>query len=363
MDSLTFLYILIAVLIFCVIIIIHELGHFAAAKLCGIKVNEFSLGMGPKLFSWGRGETKYSLRALPVGGFVSMEGEDDSSSDPRAFRNKKVWQRLIVVLAGAVMNLVLGFLILIILTASSDVIISTTVAEFYPAVDSETGESTPALSNSTGLMEGDRIVRVNGMRIYTDTDISYQFQVDEDAVFDMTVIRDGQRVELPAVEFRRSVLEDGSSYIHIDFSVVGERVTPASVISYSSGKFVSVARIIWLSLTDLIKGKYSINDLSGPVGIVGAIGDVVSSTQEGIPVSQMLQDLFSFVAFITINVGIFNLLPVPALDGARALFLVIEAIRRKPIKPEHEGLVHFIGMAALLIVMLLVTVSDISELF
>ena len=348
------LYILIAILIFGIIIMIHELGHFTVAKLCGIKVNEFAIGMGPKIISWGKNETKYSWRALPIGGFVSMEGEDDASDVPRAIRNKKVGQRLLVVLAGAIMNLVLGFILLVIITACSDAIVTTTVAQFY---------TDDAASHMSGLEVGDEIIKVNGMRVYTDTDISYQFQTDEDMVFEMTVRRNGEIVTLPNVKFDSTVLEDGTRSLVIDFIVYGEEVTPGSVLSYASRKFVSVARMIWLPLADLIQGKYSINDLLGPVGIVGAIGQVVGTTEQGVAVSEMLSNLCYFVAFITINVGIFNLLPIPALDGSRAVFLIIEGIRRKPIKPEHEGMVHLIGMAALLLLMVVVTVSDITKLF
>ncbi len=350
----TFLYIVIAILIFGVIIIIHEAGHFAAAKSCGVRVNEFSVGMGPKLFGWGKGETKYNLRALPIGGFVSMEGEDEFSSDPRAFGNKPVWQRLIIVCAGAAMNLVLGFVILIIATSFSDGITTTKVAGFY-------SEDSP--SHLSGLEVGDEITRVNGMRVFCDTDISYQFQIDEDRTFEMTVIRNGEKLILPSVKFDGSAADDGTSSLVIDFYVLGEKVNPLSVISYSARKFVSVGRMIWLSLYDLIRGRYTINDLSGPVGIVGAIGDVVGSTAHGVPIGEMLLNLLNFVVFITINVGIFNLLPIPALDGARAFFLIIEAIRRKPIKPEHEGLVHFVGLMLLFGLMIVVTFLDIKKLF
>lgn len=340
------------------IIMIHEFGHFIVAKLCGIKVNEFSLGMGPKIVSWGKGETKYSWRAFPIGGFVSMEGEDDNSSDPRAFRQKKVWQRLLVVLAGAFMNLVLGFVLIIIVSSCTGSLATTTIAEFDK---SYTENNAP--SHMSGLEAGDRIVKVNGMRVYTDTDIAYQFGVDDDGIFEMTVVRNGQTVTLPAVTFDYDINEEGERNLHIDFSVYGEKPTFGSVISYSSRKFVSVARMIWLSLADLIKGRYSINDLSGPVGIVGSIGEVVGTVEKGINIGELLANLASFVVFITINVGIFNLLPIPALDGARAVFLIIEGIRRKPLKPEHEGMVHLIGMAALLILMVIVTVSDVIKLF
>ena len=348
------LYILVAVLIFGIIILIHEFGHFAVAKACDIKVNEFAIGMGPKIFSFGKGETKFSLRAIPMGGYVSMEGEDEDSADPRAFNRKKVWQRLLVVLAGAAMNLILGFVILIIVTSFSDAIVTTQIAKFA---------TEDALSHATGLEIGDEIIRVNGMKIYCDTDISYQFQTDEDLTFEMVVKRGGEKVTLPAVQFESTEYEDGTRSLHIDFIVVGEKVNPLTVIEYSSKKFVSVARMIWLSLRDLLTGKYGLNDLSGPVGIVGAIGDVVGSTQHGVPFADMLANLASFVVFITINVGIFNLLPVPALDGSRAIFLIIEGIRRKPLKPQVEGMIHMIGMLLLIGLMIVVTISDIFKLF
>lgn len=350
----TAVYIIVAILVFGIIIIIHEAGHFAAAKACGVKVNEFAIGMGPKLVSWGKGETKYSIRILPIGGYVSMEGEDEESHDPRAFGRKPVWQRLIIVCAGAIMNLFLGFVILIIVSSFSDAITTTRIAEFY-------SEDSP--SHVSGLEVGDEIVRVNGMRVFCDTDISYQFQMDEDRTFEMVVIRNGQKVTLPAVHFDGMTAEDGISSLVIDFFVVGEKVNPLTVISYSSRKFVSVARMIWLSLFDLIRGRFSINDLSGPVGIVGAIGDVVGSTSHGVAFGEMILNLMSFVVFITINVGIFNLLPIPALDGARAFFLIIELIRRKPIKAEHEGMIHFIGLMLLFGLMIVVTVFDIMKLF
>ena len=348
------LYIIVAVLIFGIIIIIHEAGHFTAAKACGVKVNEFSLGMGPRLFGWGSGETKYSLRLFPIGGYVSMEGEDEASGDPRAFNRKPVWQRLIIVCAGAFMNLVLGFVILIIVTSFEDGITTTRVAGFY---------SDDSPSHVSGLEVGDEIVRVNGMRVFCDTDISYQFQLDEDRTFEMTVLRGGQKVTLPAVHFDGETLEDGTKSLAIDFYVQGEKVAPLSVLSYSCRKFVSVARMIWLSLFDLIRGRYTINDLSGPVGIVGEIGKVVGSTAEGVAVGDMILNLMYFVVFITINVGIFNILPIPALDGARALFLVIEMIRRKPVKPELEGTIHFVGLMLLFGLMIVVTFFDIRKLF
>lgn len=348
------LYILVALIVFGIIIIIHEAGHFTAAKIFGVKVNEFSIGMGPKIARWGKGETKYCIGAVPIGGYVSMEGEDENSNDPRAFNLKPAWQRLIIICSGAFMNLVLGFLLLILATSFSDGITSTKVAEFY---------SDDSPSHLSGLEAGDEIVKVNGLRVFCDTDISYQFQLDEDRTFEFEVIRDGQRLTLPAVHFDGRETDDGSIGLVIDFYVVGEKVTPASVLSYSGRKFVSVGRMIWLTLFDLIRGRYKINDLSGPVGIVNAIGSVVGETAQGVALGDMLIDLVNFVIFITINVGIFNLLPIPALDGARAIFIIIELIRRKPLKPEVEGMIHFAGFVLLMGLMLVVTVFDILKLF
>lgn len=347
-------YIIVAVIVFGLIIMIHEAGHFTVAKLCGVRVNEFSIGMGPKIVRKRIGDTDYCIGAVPLGGYVSMEGEDENSSDPRAFNRKPVWQRLLIVCAGAFMNLVLGFVILLIATSFSDGITSTKVAKFYE-------ETAP--SHMSGLEAGDEIIRVNGLRVFCDTDISYQFQLDKDRTFEMEVIRDGKKIILPAVKFDGTTYEDGTQGLVIDFMVQGEKVTPLSVLSYSSRKFVSVARMIWLTLFDLLRGRYGINDLSGPVGIVGAIGDVVGETAKGVAFGDMLLDLLNFTVFITINVGIFNLLPIPALDGARAFFLIIELIRRKPMKPEHEGAVHFIGFMLLMGLMAVVTVLDILKLF
>lgn len=349
----TVIYILVAILVFGVIIIIHETGHFIAAKSFGVKVNEFSIGMGPRLFGWGKGETAYSLRLLPIGGFVSMEGEDDASPDPRAFGQKPAWQRLIIICAGAFMNLVLGFIVLVVVTSFSGGITTTEVAGFF--------EDT-APSHQSGLEVGDKIIKVNGMSVFCDADISYQFQIDEDRTFEMTVIRGGEKLVLPEVTFDGTVSEDGGSGLVIDFYVVGEKVNPFTVLSYSGRKFVSVGRMIWLSLFDLIRGRFTINDLSGPVGIVGAIGDVVGSTAKGVAFGEMILNLMSFVVFISINVGIFNLLPIPALDGARAFFIIVEMIRRKPIDPRREGLVHFVGLVLLFGLMAVVTVLDIIKL-
>jgi len=344
--------ILVAILIFQCIIVIHELGHFIVAKLCGVKVNEFSIGMGPAIIKKQKGETLYSWRAFPVGGYCAMEGEDSESDDNRSFNKKPVSRRVMIVLAGIVMNLILGFLLLVIYTVITAPITSTTVSKF----DNEN-----ARSHVTGLEVGDEIVSVNGMHIFTDMDLSYQFQNDSDSVFDMVVIRNGEKVELKDVAF--DVKDDK---MHIDFFVKPEDANFFSVTSYAFRHTVTDGRLIYITLIDLIRGKYSIRDLSGPVGIVDVIGDVIeneTNTEKGIDWKGLFEQLISLAAFLTINIGLFNLLPLPALDGGRLIFLIIEAIRGKPVPPEKEGMVHFIGLAAMLLLMAVITVSDVLKLF
>ena len=343
--------IIFALVIFEVIIIIHELGHFIVAKACGVKVNEFAIGMGPAIIKKQKGETLYAWRLLPIGGYCSMEGEDAESADNRAFCKKSVPKRMAIVVAGIVMNLILGYILLVIHTAWTAPITSTTISWFEEN----------AKSQSTGLQIGDESVKVNGMRIFTPTDLSYQFQNDEDSVFDMTVVRDGKKVELENVTFTTD-----NETMHIDFRVQPVEATVGTVLSSSLKQTASDARLIYISLVDLVQGKYSIRDLSGPVGIVDTIGEVIegqTDEETGIDWTSLVQTMLSLGAFITINIGLFNLLPLPALDGGRLIFLIIEAIRRKPVPPEKEGMVHFIGLAALMILMVVVTVSDVLKLF
>ena len=344
--------ILIAVLVFFVIVVLHELGHFTVAKLCGIKVNKFAVGMGPAILKKQKGETEYSVRLFPIGGFCAMEGEDDLSSDPRSFANKPVWQRMLVVFAGPVMNLFLGFLLILITTLLYGVLGNLTVAEFR--TNPETEECI-AMSAETGLQQGDTILKINGMRILTDTDLSYKLSTNEDDTMEVVVRRNGEKITLPAVTFRNKLNDT-----RLDFYVERVELNPLNVIQYSFLDTISTARLIWSSLRDLVTGKYGFHDLSGPIGIVTSIGE---AAQYGETFKQHLESVLGLASFITINVGIFNLLPIPALDGARLVFLVVEGIRRKPIPPEKEGMVHFAGMALLFLLMIAVTFQDILRLF
>lgn len=340
-----------AILIFEIIIVIHEFGHFIVAKKNGVKVNEFAIGMGPAIFKRQRGETLYALRAFPIGGYCAMEGEDSESEDGRAFCKKSPLRKISIVIAGIVMNLILGFVLILINVCISGPITSTTISAF----------DENAASNKTGLQEGDKIVSVNGMRIFTANDISYQFMNDTDGVFDMVVKRDGKKVHLDAVAFEKT-----KDSLHIDFLVKPIKLNPATAISHSFKSTLTYSRLIYISLFDMIRGKYSLNDLSGPVGIVEQIDEVIDSqtTEEsGIDWKSLSQNMLTMGGFISINIGLFNLLPLPALDGGRLIFLIIELIRRKPVNPEHEGMVHFVGLVLLMLLMLVITVSDVTKIF
>lgn len=330
---------------FSLLIVVHELGHFFAAKLNGIRVNEFALGMGPKIlkFHIGKGETEYTLRLFPIGGMCAMEGEDELSVDSRAFSQKKVWQRITVVIAGPVMNILIGFILLLVMLAPESYFSSTTIKVF----------DENSVAQASGLQVGDQITAVNGSRIYVDSDFSFQVLRDSDGVVDLTVVRGGQKMQLPNVNFMKAD-ESGQQKVTFDFKVEGIKNTPLSLIKQTALKTVSIVKMVISSVFDLITGHFGISDLSGPVGTASAIGQ-----------SAMMgwSSFLSMVCFITINLGVFNLLPIPALDGSRLVFLLIEAVRRKPIKPEYEAYVHFAGFILLMGLMVVVTFHDITRLF
>ena len=346
----TILTVLAAILCFGIIIMIHEAGHFFVAKKSGIRVLEFSIGMGPAIFSKKKGETKYSLRALPIGGYCAMEGEDDNSDDPRAFRKAPVWKRMLVTVAGAVMNLILGFVLIVVVVCMDSAITSTTIASFR---ENEAGES---ISTSVQwLQRDDRFISINGLRIFTAQDISYALQNDDCDTFTVVVERGGQRVTLENVQFLNTETQG-----MLDFYVYGQKKTLKNVIVYSGRQFASTARLIWISLRDLISGKYGFHDLSGVVGIIDSTTEIVSMSET---LHDKAMSLFDLMSFITINVGIFNLIPFPALDGGRLVFLILEAIRRKPIPAKVEGTIHFAGLAALMLLMVAITFQDVLKIF
>lgn len=335
--------IIIAVLFFGFIIAIHEFGHFICAKLSKVKVNEFSIGMGPAIFKKKGKETQYSLRLLPIGGYVSMEGEDGESDAPGAFGNAPTWKKIIIVVAGATMNLILGYVIICIMLSTQPLVGTKKIAKF----------ADNATSVSYGLQEGDEFYKINGTRVYSSYDVSFLMMRDDDGVIDFVVKRNGEKKEVNGVKFATSDY-NGTTVINYDFSIVGQKPTFLNVISGGFKSTASFARMIWLSLFDLVTGHYGLSQLSGPVGTVSVIAETASSGN--------MDSVLLLFAFITVNVGVFNLIPIPALDGGRLFFLLVELVRRKKINPKYEGYVHAAGMAVLLLLMVAVTFNDIVNL-
>ncbi|MBQ8962047.1 MAG: site-2 protease family protein [Ruminococcus sp.] len=346
--------IIIALLIFGLIVTVHEFGHFICAKASNIKVLEFSIGMGPKLLQRRKGETAYSLRALPVGGYCAMAGEDEITDDERGFRSAKLWKRMIVLVAGAAMNFVLGFVLLIAMVCMMTDVPTTVVSGFAGYKDDAGQVHYTARSLETGLMDGDRIISMDGTRIFSVLDLNYMFATTTVSTHDLVVRRDGKRVELPDVEFYNE--NTGGTQ---DFGLDYKSKTPLTVTRSAGEFFMSMGHIVGMSLKQMVTGKLSKDDVSGPVGVVSAISETAKESESAL---DAVFNLIYMAALITINVGIFNLLPIPGLDGGRLLFCFIELIRRKPVKPEHEGYVHLAGMALLFGIMIFATYNDIARL-
>lgn len=340
---------LVAIFFFGVIIFIHELGHFTFAKIFKVRVNEFAIGMGPVLFKFNKGETQYSIRLFPIGGYVSMEGEDEDSDDSAAFNKKPAWQRAIILCAGAVLNLVLGLVLMAVIISSSEGDIG------VPKIAQFIGENPQ--SQAHGLQVGDKIKAINGNKVYTTYDINFFMMRDKDAIMDFTVERDGEIVQLRSVKFETQEIE-GMQVVIYDFKIIGVEKSFGTVLKYSVLDSLSIARMVWLSLFDLVTFQFSLNDLSGPIGTMEIIADTASQATK-----TDYTGLLTIMAFITINVGVFNLLPLPALDGGRLFFVIIEAIRRKPIPQKYEAMVHGIGIVLLLTLMVVITFNDIIKLF
>lgn len=381
-----------AVFVFSAVIAIHEFGHFMVAKLCGVQVNEFSIGMGPVLWKRVRKGTQYSIRALPVGGFVALEGEEspeskqaeenlsvvsDDSSPSRGAKadagkpdlpplsgevaeptgsdgevspsgiplnEAPVWQRALIMLAGAGMNFVLGFVVMaILITAQSEPITSKVL---YQVEEN-------ALCGQTGLQAGDKILAVNGRRCFVANDILYELMRTEDYTADFTVLRDGKKVELPGVQFDTWQDDKGETHMSLGFTVYGIKKTPLNVLKEAGNSVLYYGRIIFASLSDLLRGRESINDLSGPVGIVTAIGQAASYGW---------QDLLEMLALITVNVGIFNLLPFPALDGGKVVFLLIEGVTGHAVPEKIQSGLIVAAFALLFGLMIFATYNDILRL-
>ena len=339
------LYILLAVLMFGFLIFIHEFGHYSAARIFRVSIREFAIGMGPKLLSRVSRKTgiRYSLRALPIGGYVAMVGEDEESDDPGALCAKPVWQRIIITAAGAAMNLLVGFLVMTVLVSTSSALGGTVVADFFDG----------ATSPQYGLQVEDRILKIDGTRVHTATDLVYTIMHDARGPVDVTVERAGETLVLQDVQFP-NFTEAGHIYGDRDFYVYAVEKNIATVAHQAFWQSANTVQMIWDSLYDLVFGEYTVEDMSGPVDVMQAITEAAEAGSYNLG--------FMFV-FISVNLGIFNLLPVPALDGGRLVFQLIELIFRRPLNRTVEGYIHFAGIMLLMLLMVFVTFQDISRIF
>ena len=348
------MYIIIAILAFGVLIAVHELGHFAAAKACGVKVNEFSIGMGPAIFKKQGKETLYALRCLPIGGYCAMEGEDEDSGDERAFTRQKAWKRAIILVAGAAMNFIMGFIIVAILYSGAQGFVNNRVVE--------TVDGFKYAEN--GIEPGDTIYSIDGHRVYYSSDFS-TYMSRSDGTVDMVVIRDGEKVLLKdyALSPENYIEEDGSESYRYGITFGVNDGTFFEKLRYSAYTSYNFVRMVWMGLSDLVTGAAGLRDMAGVVGIVSTINDV---GQQSASTGIAIQNIAYLVAFIAVNLAVMNLLPIPALDGGRVFFLIItaiiEKISKKKIDPKYEGYVHAAGMVALLGLMAVLVVNDIVRI-
>lgn len=378
---------IVSILMFLVMISLHEFGHFIVAKLLNFKVDEFSIGMGPAIFKKKKGETQYSIRALPLGGYCKFEGEDEECNDnPRAFSNQKPWKRLLVLFAGGLFNIILGFTIFLVIVPSTSPArtntIDTVVEHSY--------------IQQVGIVPGDEIIKINGKRVdfYNDITLYTQnFKKDEKAT--VTVSRNGEKIDYSFTPTEqivettytengvqvKSTINGHTTENFVDYSdevlknneIIGQTQTATRYIigftpvlkdinifnvwgeAVNETKFV--VKLVYQSFWQMITGKIGVKEMSGPVGIVTEVNNAVNSG------TNSWLYVLNLVALLTINLGVFNLLPVPALDGARILFVLIEMVRRKPIPPEKEGIVHGVGMLLLLSFIVFISFHDIMRLF
>ena len=342
-----------AILLFSILIFAHELGHFAAAKLSGVQVNEFSMFMGPALWKKQVGETLYAIRLVPIGGYCAMEGEDEDTDNPRSFQKAAWWKRLIILLAGAAMNFVFGVILMIAIYLPAQQVVAPIIASF---------ESFSTVDGEDGLQVGDCIVELDGEKIYVQPDFSMILDLNPGEVHDLVVERSGKRVFLDdfRVERHEVTMEDGTTQMLFGMNFTLQDLTLGGKIRYAWNQCLDTVRMVRLSLTMLFNGQAGIKDLSGPVGIVQQMSVVAEDSPTAI---DALLNMLYFGAFIAINLAVMNLLPIPALDGGRVVGLLIttavEAITKKKIDSKYEGYLHGAGMIFLLALMAVIMFKDI----
>ncbi len=335
--------IILAILVFCLLITAHEFGHFITAKMFGVTVHEFAIGMGPAIFKKQGRETLYSVRAIPIGGFCKMEGEDEQSENEGAFNNKNRLQKIIILAAGAFMNLVTGFLIFVIIMFQSQQIRISKVEDVM--------ENYPAYGV---LQPGDEITKVNGVRVYTNSELGTEISRNGENEATLTVKR-GSEIK----NINLTPKKDEKGQLLVGIKTAAKDLNFGNRFFYAYRNTQSFAKLILVSVGDLVTGKVGLNNLSGPAGIVQEIGNAAQTSQQ----QQSAIPFLTFIAFITINLGVFNLLPIPALDGGRIFFVLVSAVIRRDIPPEKEGIVHFIGLILLFGLIIYATGNDLTRIF
>ena len=352
-----FLYILLAILLFGVLIAVHEFGHFLTAKLLGVKVNEFAIGMGPALWSKRKGETLYALRAFPIGGYCAMEGEDEDTGDPGAFTRQAGWKKIIILCAGSFMNLVLGLVITVVLFLGISQARAPVITQFADGFQ---------LQGADGLMEGDRIVSVDGHGIWVYADVQTYLSRNGGEGVDLIVERDGERVTLNDFPMLRYdyVYENGTYH---GFGLIFGQVDDLSVperMAQGWAQTFDFARIVWLSLSDLVTGRVAVSELSGVIGVVDVVSEVGADSES---VAEGVQNVFYFMALIAVNLAVMNMLPIPALDGGRVFFVLLNGliytVSRRRIPERYEGYVHAGAFVLLLVLMAAVALHDVWNIF
>lgn len=323
-----------AIIMFCLLIFIHELGHFMAAKACGVKVNEFALGMGPALFKKQKGETLYALRAIPIGGYCAMEGEDEESDDARAFNNKPAWKKAIIVVAGAAMNLLLCIIVLIIIALYTGTVTTT--------IDQVT-DGGPAAK--AGIKSGDEIVAIDNKPVREWTDIIEGIGAAKGQVT-LQLNRQGEELSLTSA---LSKADDGTGRQVIGIVPMREHNVITAVASGTANTW-NMTKMMGKTIKQLFTGEVSTKELTGPVGIVYAVNDTAKYG---------FVYLLYLTALISLNLAIVNMLPLPALDGGRLIFIIVRKITGKAITDEMEGKIHFVGIMLLFALMIYVTWNDI----
>ena len=346
-----------AILMFSVLVFVHELGHFMAAKLSGVQVNEFALFMGPAIWKKQIGETLYSLRCIPFGGYCAMEGEDQETESPRSFQKAAWWKRLIILAAGVIMNFLMGLLLYALLALPKDTVMVPQIESFEPCC---------IFNREDGLQAGDTILEIDGETVYIYSDVNLLLGLNPSGIHDFVVQRGEETLRFEDMQMGHTHLnEKGEEYIHYGFTYAQEKqATFGMKLGYVWNSVMDDVRNVRLSLQMLFGGRAELSSVTGPVGIVVQVSDVASQADSWI---QMLQIFAAIGAFLSVNLAVMNLLPIPALDGGRIVALLlttaIEKITRKKIDPKYEGYIHGVGMILLLGLMAIIMFKDVWNLF